>query len=173
MAERYKFSNEDTKRIQHLLKQYHTLFPNLKCKGECLEHIVAQAINGKVLGGHNKEADIQVNNIFMQIKSGDINNKRILTISGYRLTRFNQNFKEINRFLHSINTQIITVPTEGGSFCYQVYEIDYRLLKPIEKWTTKGKSFYQTNLHGVTLSISPSMSWQIWWKIPVALLTRL
>ena len=57
MAPRYRLSKENTKKIQYLLKQYHNLFPNLKCKGECLEHIVAKALNGKVLGGHHKEAE--------------------------------------------------------------------------------------------------------------------
>ena len=86
MAQRYKLSKKDKKRIQSLLKEYHKLFPNLKCKGECLEHIVAKAIGGEVLGGHNKHSDIKINNYFIQIKSGEIN-KGILTISGHRLTR--------------------------------------------------------------------------------------
>ncbi|MCZ0931856.1 MAG: hypothetical protein OXJ52_01720 [Oligoflexia bacterium] len=85
MAQRYKLSKKDKERIQSLLKEYHKLFPKLKCKGECLEHIIAKAIGGEVLGSHDKHSDIKINNFFIQVKSGVINNKGILTISGHRL----------------------------------------------------------------------------------------
>ena len=170
MAQRYKLSKEDKKRIQSLLKEYHKLFPKLKCKGECLEHIVAKAIGGEVLGGHDKHSDIKINNFFIQVKSGEINNKDILTISGHRLTRFKKDFSKINKFLSSVESIIISVPTKKKTFDYLIYEIDPSILKPSESWTKKGKSYYQVNEKNVILTISPSMSWQVWWKIPIVIL---
>ena len=169
MAQKYRLSQQNKKRIQSLLKEYHKLFPNLKCKGECLEHIVAKAIGGEVLGGHDKHSDIKVNGFDVQIKSGEIR-KDILTISGHRLTRFKEDFNGINTFLSSIETIIISVPTKKKTFDYLIFEIDPELLKPSKEWTQKGKSFYQVNSNNVKLSISPSMSWQIWWKIPLEIL---
>ena len=169
MAQRYKLSKKDKERIQSLLKEYHKLFPNLKCKGECLEHIVAKAIGGEVLGGHDKHSDIKIKNHFIQIKSGEIN-KGILTISGHRLTRFKNDFTKINEFLSSVESVIISVPTKKKIFDYLIYEIDPCLLKPSKLWNKKGKSFYQVNKKNVTLTISPSMSWQVWWKVPIEIL---
>ena len=69
MAKKQILSRKDKERIYKLLKEYHKIFPKLKCKSDCLEHIIAKAIDGKVLGGHNKEADIKVNDVGIQIKS--------------------------------------------------------------------------------------------------------
>ena len=128
MAQRYKLSTKDKNRILFLLKEYHRLFPKLKCRGECLEHIIAKAIGGEVLGGHDKHSDIKINNFFIQVKSGEIN-KDILTISGHRLTRFKDNFPEINNFLSSLKSVIVSVPTKKNTFDYLIYEIDPIILK--------------------------------------------
>lgn len=167
MAKRYKLSKKDKDKIHKLLDQYHKLFPNLKCKGDCLEHIVAKALNGQVKGGHDKETDIVIKGVGIQIKSGEIKDE-ILTISGHRLTRFGKDFKKIDTFLKSTNPIIVSVPAKKDTFEYSIYEINSALLKPTGTWAKKGKSYYQTNKSNVQLSISPSMSWQIWWKIPIS-----
>lgn len=169
MAQRFRLSKEDKERIQSLLKEYHKLFPALKCRGECLEHIIARAIGGKVLGGHDKHSDIKVNDSYIQIKSGVISTDT-LTISGHRLTRFRGDFSEINKFLSEVETVIISISSRKESFDYIIYEIEPSLLKPSREWERKGKSFYQVNSNSVRLSISPSMSWQIWWRIPLKIL---
>ena len=81
-----------------------------------------------------------------------------------------EDFIEINKFLSEVETVIISVPTRKKTFDYLIYEIEPSLLKPSKEWEKKGKSFYQVNSNNVRLSISPSMSWQIWWRIPLDIL---
>ncbi|MCZ0931857.1 MAG: hypothetical protein OXJ52_01725 [Oligoflexia bacterium] len=62
------------------------------------------------------------------------------------------------------------MPTKKKTFDYLIYEIDPSILKPSKSWIKKGKSYYQVNEKNVNLTISPSMSWQIWWEIPIEIL---
>ena len=49
--------------------------------------------------------------------------------------------------------------------------VDIRILTGIsqDKWEKAGKQYQQTNSEGVLFSLRPSMSWQIWWEIPLGL----
>ena len=83
---------------------------------------------------------------------------------------FKDNFSEINNFLSSFKSVIVSVPTKKNTFDYLIYEIDPRILKPLDLWERKGKSYFQVNKNNVRLTISPSMSWQVWWRIPIKIL---
>ena len=38
-------------------------------------------------------------------------------------------------------------------------------------FSTHGKNFIHRNTSGVEVSLRPSMSWQVWWSIPLSLIS--
>lgn len=139
--------------------------------------------------GHDDKADIKVlvDNEYcdVQIKSGQIKKKGKLTLSGYRLGRHDGDMATISAYLNSKKAAIITVPyrkiedERGRQHCYRICYIDASLFHGLSEdmWVKKegekrGKKkgslvFKAINKHGVEFSIHPSMSWQIWWQIPI------
>lgn len=109
----------------------------------------------------------------IQIKSGQ-KNKDYLTISGHRLGRFKENFEEITKYLNNKTANIISVSynkiddESGRCHAYHVCYIDVEHLTKIAPngWCKSGKTYEQIVSNGVVFSLRPSMSWQIWWKIP-------
>ena len=181
--------------IQNLesdLRQYHALFDGDRCKGWELEELIVKAIKSDTgvnhhplwkEAGHDDKADIVVRDNGHQwpvnIKSGQIKNDQ-LTLSGHRLGRFKGDLQQISNYLNNSETNMMAVPyfreedANGRHHAYQVVYIGADHIHGIEsaKWQKHGKQYRQTNLHGVEFSLRPSMSWQIWWTIPMDLVKR-
>lgn len=186
--------------LQHLersLRKYHDLFSGGRCQSWELEELLVNAIKSDTQAhhhviwreaGHDFEADMEVRTNghchFLQVKSGQIKNNRelgcpVITISGHRLTRFGGDLARITDFLRTRTANILTVPyrkvdgATGRKHLYRVAYIDSRYLTAIsESWECKGQSFRQKNQHDVIFSLQPTMSWQIWWKIPIRLMAQ-
>lgn len=174
------------------LSTYHKLFTGDRCGGWELEELLANAIksdtttNDHVIwteAGHDDNADIVVKRndtkYPIQIKSGRISNDK-LVLSGHRLGRFKGNMAEISDYINSRKANIISVPykkiddEKGRRHIYRLCYIPIEYLQGVsgKDWKKEpNRSTYKaTNKHGVQFSISPSMSWQIWWRIPTSIL---
>ena len=178
--------------LQHLekdLKKFHDLFSGGRCQAWQLEELIARAIrsdftkNEKVVwkgNGHDIGCNIRINDtIAIQIKSGKIKKDQLI-LSGHRLGRFRGNLQEITNFLNSNEYILIAVPctieeTElGQSYEYQLVYLDTSLLHLADYslWTEqvgarRSKKYCAKNQFGVHMELSPSMSWQIWWYVPL------
>ena len=181
--------------LQHFyqdLGRYHDLFSSKRCSGWELEELIYRAIRSDNTAnhqvhwqeaGHDDKADLRVqvsgNTYLLQIKSGKITKNR-LTLSGHRLGRFEGNLAAISDYLNERKVEIVAVPhrkddgERGREHIYCVTYLDYRKLSGLsgKKWAQVGKQLRQTNEHGVEFSLRPTMSWQIWWKIPEELLIK-
>ncbi len=188
----YKLTPYMEQKVRDTLKKYHDLFDGGRCQGWELEEIITKVIRSDTKAshhakwreaGHDDKEDILVvvngSTHHLQIKSGKLNSEKIPThiaLSGYRLGRFNGNLTEISDYLNSMSSQIIAVPykkvddNSGRHHIYRFCYIDPNILAGITsiQWKQKGKQFQATNSQGVELSLHPSMSWQVWWKIPLA-----
>lgn len=170
------------------LKKFHELFQGGRCQAWQLEELIAKAIRSDFSksesviwkgNGHDIGCDIVVNDKHeIQIKSGTVN-KNGLVLSGHRLGRFKENFEEITKFLNQNTYLLVAVPYYekecqlGKSHIYQIFYIDGQILKidDHKKWQKNKSQYHYTNQYGVNLSIKPSMSWQIWWNIPLECLS--
>ena len=179
-------------RLRGDLSKYHALFTGGRCKAWELEELIVAAINSDTQArhhalwqerGHDDRADIVVRTneteYLVQIKSGEIKSERLI-LSGHRLGRFGGDLTQISNYLNTPRADIITVPyrtvdgAQGRQHIYRVCYADKELLTGLtaDGWTLRGKQLVQTNARGVEFSLRPSMSWQIWWKIPENLLTN-
>ncbi len=188
----YRLTPRMIQRLGKYLEDYHRLFNGGRCSDWQLEELIARAIrsdtqaNHHVIwkeAGHDSEADIRVrtNGIIhdIQIKSGTISKRapQQLSISGYRLGSYKGDFIEITKYLQSKTADFLSIPYEqidgehGRTHKYSVAYLDIEHLRDMDPngWNKIGSSYKQTNRYGILFSIIPSMSWQIWWKIPVAL----
>ena len=178
---------------QHLrqdLERYHDLFDAGRCSGWELEELIFRAIQSDNRAqhhafwkeaGHDDAADIRVRTNgdihLLQIKSGEVK-RGYLTLSGHRLGRFHGDFPEITKYLNNNKAEIISVPyrkvddDNGRHHHYQIVYANVEHLTGLRanQWERSGASWLQTNRHGVRFSLTPSMSWQIWWRIPEKLL---
>ena len=169
------------------LEVFHRQFGGGRCAGWQLEELIVKAVKSDTSanhqvwwqeGGHDDKADITVQRNgakeLIQIKSGQVNRKGQLVLSGHRLGRFNADIAAITSYLNEKTASIISVSykaTEDNTGKHHLYElryIDIETLKgiSIQGWQPNGKNFEQVNPSGVLLSLRPSMSWQIWWHIP-------
>ena len=174
--------------LENLLKKYHELFSGGRCSSRELEELVVKAIKSDTKanhyvqwreGGHDFKEDIRVKTNgkthSLQIKSGSIK-KDHLIISGNRLGRFQGDFNKITNFLNDKKDNIVSFPYKmtddhrGRLHHYKIAYVDVDLMKGLEenKWTKKGKQYLQTNKKNIEFSLMPSMSWQIWWKVPLS-----
>lgn len=188
----YRLTARMVQAFRKNLEKYHELFSGGRCSGWELEELIFKSIQSDNVaqhnafwreGGHDDLADIQAvvggMRYNLQIKSGAIKAKK-LELSGYRLGRFEGSMPAITQYLNSIDSEVISVPCkrvdddEGRRFVYQIVYVRREHLRGLraEAWTQKGKSWKQENAYGVQFSISPSMSWQTWWRIPVSLLAE-
>ena len=177
------------KMVQHLekdLNKYHELFGGGRCAGWELEELFVRAIKCDTAvnhhpiwreAGHDDKADITVKTDTAEwpinIKSGQIKDG-YLTLSGHRLGRFKEDFTQISAYLNNHNANMIAVPYDqaeddrGRHHHYKIAYISTDHMCGLESngWKEHGKQFVQQNSQGVRFSLRPSMSWQIWWKIP-------
>ncbi len=184
----YKLTEIMLQNLEKNLKQFHDMFSGGRCQAWQLEELIAKAIRSdfsksdKVVwsgNGHDIKADIIVNDIYkIQIKSGQIKNNK-LVISGHRLGRFNGDLLDISDFLNNeAKYIIISVPYEriqdnrGIVHRYYLYYIDTdkMQIENANNWQKSGKSYTYINNNNIEMKISPSMSWQIWWSIPIEII---
>ena len=183
----YRLTDIMLQNLEKDLRKFHELFQGGRCQAWQLEELIAKAIRSDFSksesvvwkgNGHDIGCDIIVNGKHeMQIKSGAVK-KENLIISGHRLGRFGGDFEKITNFLNQNKYLLVAVPYYkeecqlGKSHIYQIFYIDSEILKinDYKKWQQNKKSYTCINKHGVELSVRPSMSWQIWWKIPINIL---
>jgi hypothetical protein len=173
------------------------MFTADRCSGWELEELIVRAIRSDNRAqhhafwreaGHDDQADIRVringDLHLVQIKSGVIGGG-YLTLSGHRLGRFRGDLQEITEYLNNNNAEIISVPYRkidddtGRRHIYRIVYADAEHLTGLwdDDWEQLigprgGVTWAQTNQYGVEFSLRPSMSWQIWWKIPENLLEQ-
>ena len=189
----YQLTPRMEQHFRNYLADYHKLFDGGRCQGWELEELIVKAIKSDTSAnhlprwqeaGHDDKADITIDHkgtsSGIQVKSGQITNNRqmgkILTLSGHRLGRFKHDLKAISDYLNQRNADIISVPyrkqedNQGRQHIYQICYVPVTLLTGInaKNWQKKGAHFTTTNQHGVEFNLMPSMSWQIWWKIPLS-----
>ncbi len=175
--------------LRNDLKRYHGLFTGGRCGAWELEELITRAINSDNNtqhharwneGGHDDNADIEVRingrKVGIQVKSGKVNTRNeTLTISGHRLGRFDKNLHAISDYLNERTVDIISVSynqinnDQGRQHEYTVRYIEIDRLAGVfpERWEQHGRQWRQENDYGVLLSLRPSMSWQVWWEIPL------
>ncbi len=175
-------------RLERDLGKYHDLFAGGRCAAWELEELLVACIQSDMSAGqhvvwseagHDTEADIvvtvQSRSHSIQVKSGQVK-KDCLVLSGNRLGRFEGSMVKITEFLQSSSSNILAVPYKqindhhGRQHKYQVTYVDKELLTTLSShaWKRSGQHFMQVNDQGVEFSIRPSMSWQVWWKIPIS-----
>ncbi len=188
----YRLSPRMEQHLESDLKRYHELFDGGRCKSWELEELIVRAIRSDTHAchtpfwketGHDAEADISVRTNGtthqMQIKSGTIK-KDMLTLSGHRLGRFKGNLSDITDYLNNAGANILAIPyvkTDDDSGRHHEYTMCYVDIKNLHgldatKWETNKSQYRQINQFGVEFSLRPSMSWQIWWYIPMSLVTK-
>lgn len=188
----YRLTPRMQQHFRQDLERYHALFSAGRCSGWELEELIFRAIQSDNRAqhhafwqeaGHDDEADIRVRTNgethLLQIKSGAIRANH-LTLSGHRLGRFNGDFQQITDYLNGNDAQIISIPYRkvddhtGRHHIYQIVYADARHLTGLQAgdWREHGRTWVQTNVYGVEFSLRPSMSWQIWWRIPERLLEQ-
>ena len=171
--------------FENNLRQFHILFQGGRCQAWQLEELIAKAIRSdfskseKVVwkgNGHDIGCDIVINNdTKLQIKSGKIV-KECIALSGHRLGRFKGDYQKITEFINSNQYLIITIPyhnksdIKGEKYCYQLIYLPCEWLKVdnYKDWNNNN----HVNKKGVIMDIRPSMSWQIWWKIPLKIIPK-
>ena len=196
----YQLTARMEQALRQSLEKYHDLFNGGRCSGWELEELIYKSIQSDSTaghhatwqeGGHDDKADIRVrvNGIVhpLQIKSGEIKQVKSgsvrsphLVLSGHRLTRFRGDFEKITEYLKSNVSDILSVPYRkvdddtGRHHTYQIVYIEGFYLRQLSEdaWEQSGKSWKQTNQYGVIFTLSPSMSWQVWWRIPIESMTR-
>ncbi|MFK7866047.1 MAG: hypothetical protein AB8B77_01245 [Alphaproteobacteria bacterium] len=190
----YEMTPRMVQKLYVNLGKYHGLFDGGRCSGWELEELIVNSIKSDTTsqhhvkwreGGHDDKADITVKPngkaYDIQIKSGKVSKSGDLTLSGHRLGRFEGDLSRVTEYLNNNSANIIAVPyeqkdtDEGRQHIYQICYIDVAILTKInaDHWVKKGKQYTQTNASGVVFSLRPSMSWQIWWKIPAKLIHKL
>ena len=180
--------------LRQLIQQYHNLFDGGRCSGWELEELFVKAIKSDTNenhlpkwreAGHDDREDILViengKEYHVQIKSGRFSGKLEprLQLSGHRLGRFNGDLDAITDYLNRRTANYISVPYRkreddyGRSHIYRLCYIDHFMSGMINanEWTQQGKHYRNKNEYGVSFRLMPSMSWQIWWDIPMDCLT--
>ena len=194
----YQLTPRMQQNLRQNLEKYHDLFDGGRCSGWELEELIYKSIQSDNTaghhptwkeGGHDDQADIHVRvngEIYpLQIKSGEIKQiktgdgrKPHLVLSGHRMSRFNGDFNAITEYLNEERADFLSIPyrkVDDDSGRHHIYQIVYvegmylRQLNP-DQWKKVTKSSWgQTNPYGVIFTVSPSMSWQVWWRIPLSL----
>ena len=192
----YKLTDRMIQKLEKDLEIFHNLFSEGRCEAWQLEELIVRAIksdhsksesvawSGR---GHDVDKDIRiteandkVNDI--QIKSGKIK-KTSVVVSGHRTGRFEGNLDKIKEFLNSSSYDTFLIPYReevdklGKRFIYQIFYADSNIFKIDNDWELKNgekgtKTFFTQNSKGVKIFLRPSMSWQIWYEIPLSILTN-
>ncbi len=189
----YELTPKMEQKFRLLLAEYHKLFDGSRCSGPLLEELLVNSIKSDTRSKHhaiweesrhddNHDILVEINGLqhFLKIKSGTItgkDSKRVLTLSGHRLGRFEADLHKISDYLNTSVSEIISVPyrrvddESGRRHIYRITYISSEVLKGVtgSQWVKKGTQYKAVNKFGVELTLSPKMSWQVWWKIPYRL----
>ena len=193
----YQLTPRMQQNLRQYLEKYHDLFDGGRCSGWELEELIYKSIQSDNTaghhatwkeGGHDNQADIRVRvngEIYpLQIKSGEIkqvksgdHRKPHLVLSGHRMTRFKGDFKAITEYLNEERADFLSIPYRkvdddtGRHHIYQIVYVEGRALRQLNpnQWEKVKSSWRQVNPYGVIFTVSPVMSWQIWWRIPLSL----
>lgn len=193
----YRLTSQMRENFRTYLLKFHDLLKGGRCLNWQLEEFLVKSIRSDSATGHYAEwceggldtdADITVRSNgqihLIQLKFGSCT-KEHLKLSGHRLGRFNGDLLEITQFLNDTRFQIIAVAYRlqqyeiGQSHCYTMHYISPETIRIgaglewKEVWNKAGikVSRYQlVNEYGVKFSLHPSMSWQIWWDIPLSVI---
>ena len=197
----YQLTPRMQQALRQNLEKYHDLFDGGRCSGWQLEELIYKSIQSDNTaghhatwkeGGHDDQADIRVrvnNEIYpLQIKSGEIKQiksgnerKPHLVLSGHRMTRFKSDFKAITEYLNEERADFLSIPYRkvddetGRHHTYQIVYVEGMYLRHLnpDQWERVGSSSWkQINPYGVIFTVSPSMSWQVWWRIPLSLVNH-
>ncbi|HIF61801.1 MAG TPA: hypothetical protein EYQ38_02450 [Candidatus Pelagibacter sp.] len=171
-------NNEVYENLRTSLTIHHQLYKKIRCKAEYLEELLTssfESANYKVKwkpASHDKKKDLVVNGKNLSIKSGVLKpQKKMIEISGHRLTRFKHDLNEITNYLNkSTDTLCVYNPQKNSQIHkYSLSIINKEKFSNLQKnkWQERKNSFKQINDFGVEFSIQKSMSDQVWWKIPV------
>lgn len=196
----YRLTARMEQTLRQNLDKFHDLFDGGRCSGWQLEELIFKSIQSDSTaghhatwqeGGHDDQADIRVrvNGVVypLQIKSGEIKQVRSgnerkphLVLSGHRMTRFKSDFNAITEYLNKERADFLSIPYRkvdddtGRHHIYQIVYIQGGYLRGLNltQWEKVGSSWKQINPHGVIFTVSPSMSWQVWWRIPLSLVNH-
>tara|TARA_B100002051_G_C16524386_1_gene529398 strand:- start:113 stop:670 length:558 start_codon:yes stop_codon:yes gene_type:complete len=167
--------------LQNLKKNlldHHKVYKKIRCKGEYLEEVLTSSfeLSGFNVswkpGSHDKKKDLIVRNNSLSVKSGVLMpKKKMLEISGHRLTRFDRNLNKISKYLNN-STDTLSVYNPKRKSLDQKYSLAFIKKEKFSgivesKWKDLGKSYIQSNDYGVQFKIQKDMSDQIWWQIPI------
>lgn len=182
----YELRPRMLQRLKGDLTKYHTLFSGGCCSGWELEELVVVAVKADTQvhhhviwkeSGHDAKADMIIktngDTHAIQIKSGQVIRPDLI-LSGNLHGKFEGNLDKITESLNTPTANIIAVlyrkveGEHGRQHIYRVAYIEREIMTGLTAsgWTEHGKQFIQTNEAGVKFSLCPSMSWQIWWRIP-------
>lgn len=186
----YKLTDVMIQNFEAYLKKFHELLKGGRCEAWQLEELIIKAIKSDYSKhdlviwkgrGHDIDKDLQIidksgktNDI--QIKSGKITKNKI-TVSGHRTGRFKGDLKKITDFLNNNKYDSFIIPHRisqdeyGKKFIYQIFYISAEIFKIDSEWINDGKKFITHNSWGVKFLLQPTMSWQIWWEIPLNVIT--
>ena len=193
----YRLTPRMQQNLRQYLMKYHDLFDGGRCSGWELEELIYKSIQSDNIaghhptwkeGGHDDQADIRVRvngEMYpLQIKSGEIKQiksgderKPHLVLSGHRMSRFKGNFKAITEYLNEERADFLSIPYRkvdddaGRHHSYQIVYVEGMYLRQLnpDQWEKVKSSWRQINPYGVIFTVSPSMSWQVWWRIPLSL----
>lgn len=177
----FKFSENSLNIFKEKIKSHHELYKKIRCKAEYLEEIIVQSLRStkeKVKwnpAGHEQEKDILVNDTYkIQIKSGTLTQSK-LKVSGHRLGRFENNFNKITDFLNKLDSDIYATTNPSPRMStnehkYHLYYVNKKAITGIKKedWEKSGAGYKNKNTIGTIFLLKPTMSWQIWWEIPLS-----
>ncbi len=194
----YRLTARMEQTLRQYLEKYHDLFDGGRCSGWELEELVFKSIQADSTaghhaawqeGGHDDQADIRVRvngEVYpLQIKSGEIKQIKSgdhisphLVLSGHRLGRFNGNFEDMTEYLNTDRADFLAIPYRkvdddtGRHHIYQIVYVDQSYLRQLDPagWENVSRSSWkQINSHNVIFTLHPTMSWQVWWRIPLSL----
>ena len=185
--------------LRDLLTQHHRLY-RTPAKAEFLEDLVYQALKRTQPDlslewspqSHRVLYDIRIEDplhgaLEVSIKSG-AQSKNKLVLSGFRMQSVMAAHKgdapgsepsqvQGDAIVEALTAMASKSSTVSISFCptlrhYQIRPLNSTLLvpPPWSNWTQSGAKIKGTSAAGVSFELVRSLSWQIWWKIPLHLM---
>ena len=187
----FVITHTSEKALRQKLLAFHGLFTENKCSGSLIEEVFVRSLDmessyGESIewasGSHNSGPDIVINKpvrITLSVKSGTIQGN-ILLVSGHRMTTAKGDLNKINDILGSnVSDVVVCFVYSKANKSYQIVYVDATVFvypNLASMWESKmsektGKivRYIWTAPNGLVAEVTPSMSWQVWWKIPMTL----
>ena len=170
-------------------RQHHDLYPQgPRIQAGFLECLLADAMASDRNAGygltwrpetHDTEYDIvasgEAGSVPIQVKSGKVTGGGRLRLSGHRLGRFAGDLRAMTDEINANSTDIVSVSydrrdeADGTHHDYGIRIVASEMLNGLDadRWERNGSRYRQLNALGVIFALCPTMSWQIWWEIPL------